>query len=252
MNTAIITGASSGIGREFFKAVIAEYPNIDDIWIIARRKERLDALAKEAGGRSVRVLPYDLTNEDDISAYAAILKEVSPSVTLLINNAGAGSIGNVWELDYLKQGNSVSLNCRSMVEISSLTIPYIKEGGVIINTCSIAAFVPNPRMTTYSSTKAFVYAFSKGLRFELKKKKINCLAVCPCPMETEFLEKGDIPGRSKNFDRLPRCNPTKVARASLKKAFAGRGIYTPKLFYKFYRLLAKVLPHGFVMHLSKL
>lgn len=107
-------------------------------------------------------------------------------------------------------------------------------------------------MTTYSATKAFVYAFSKGLRFELKSKKINCLAVCPCPMETEFLEAGNIPGRSKTFDSLPRCNPTKVAKTSLKKAFAGRGIYTPKAFYKFYRFIAKALPHGFVMHMSKL
>lgn len=252
MNTAIITGASSGLGREFFKAVVAGHPEIDDIWIIARRKERLEALAAEATGRNVRVLPFDLTDENDISSYAALLKEASPTVTLLINNAGAGTIGNVWELDYLRQGQSVSLNCRSMVEVSALTVPYIKEGGVIINTCSIAAFVPNPRMTTYSSTKAFVYAFSKGLRFELKKKHINCLAVCPCPMETEFLEKGGIPGRSKSFDSLPRCNPVKVAKTSLKKAFAGRGIYTPKLFYKFYRLLAKLLPHGLVMHVSKL
>lgn len=252
MNTAIITGASSGLGREFFKAVVAGYPEIDDIWIIARRKERLEALAAEATGRNVRVLPFDLTDENDISAYAALLKEASPTVTLLINNAGAGTIGNVWELDYLRQGQSVSLNCRSMVEVSALTVPYMKEGGAIINTCSIAAFVPNPRMTTYSSTKAFVYAFSKGLRFELKKKHINCLAVCPCPMGTEFLEKGDIPGKSKSFDRLPRCNPVKVAKTSLKKAFAGRGIYTPKLFYKFYRLLAKLLPHGLVMHVSKL
>lgn len=252
MNTAIVTGASSGLGREFFRAIVAYYPELDDIWIIARRKDRLEALAAETTGRKVRVLPFDLTNEDDIAAYAALLKQEKPPVRLLINNAGAGTIGNVWELDYLRQGQSVSLNCRSMVEVSALTVPYMTAGSSIINTCSIAAFVPTPRMTTYSATKAFVYAFSKGLRFELKSKKINCLAVCPCPMETEFLEAGNIPGRSKTFDSLPRCNPTKVAKTSLKKAFAGRGIYTPKAFYKFYRFIAKALPHGFVMHMSKL
>ena len=99
MNTAIVTGASSGLGREFFRAIVAYYPELDDIWIIARRKDRLEALAAETTGRKVRVLPLDLTNEDDIAAYAALLNQEKPPVRLLINNAGAGTIGNVWELD---------------------------------------------------------------------------------------------------------------------------------------------------------
>ena len=223
MNTAIVTGASSGLGREFFRAIVAYYPELDDIWIIARRKDRLEALAAETTGRKVRVLPLDLTNEDDIAAYAALLKQEKPPVRLLINNAGAGTIGNVWELDYLRQGQSVSLNCRSMVEVSALTVPYMTAGSSIINTCSIAAFVPTPRMTTYSATKAFVYAFSKGLRFELKSKKINCLAVCPCPMETEFLEAGNIPGRSKTLRQSAALQSDKGSEDLAEKSLCRQG-----------------------------
>ncbi len=252
MNICVITGASSGLGREFFRAVLKDRPEIDEIWIIARRRERLEALAREASPKNVRVLALDVTNEEDISSYKSLLEELSPNVSLLINNAGAGKIGNVWELDYAYQGGTVSLNCRSMVEISAITIPYMSKGSQIINTCSIASFVPTPRMTVYSSTKAFVLSFSKGLRVELKKKGINCLAVYPCPMNTEFLEKGEITGKSKTFDALPNCDPVKVAHRSLKKSARGRGIYTPKALYKFYRVVAKLLPHGLVMKFSKL
>ena len=126
------------------------------------------------------------------------------------------------------------------------------EGSFIVNTCSIASFAPNPRMTTYCSTKAYVLSFSRSLRFELKNKKINVCAVCPGPMDTEFLPIAGIEkGTSKTFDTLPRCNPDKVAEKGLNAASKGKGVYTPKAFFRFYRFVAKVLPHSIVMKMSK-
>lgn len=252
MGVAVITGASSGLGVEFFNTICSDYPDIKEIWVIARRRERLESLVEKAKEVKVVPLALDITKQEDIAEYLRLLEEKKPDIALLINNAGSGKLANVWELDPSVQGNMVTLNCRAMTEMTAGSIKYMKKGGAIINTCSIASFVPTPRMTVYSATKAYVMAFSKGLRVELKQKGINCLAVCPCPMKTEFLEKGDITGKSKNFDSLPTCDPARVARASVKHAFEGRGIYTPKIFYKFYRLLAKVLPHGFVMNFSKL
>ncbi|MEG1743530.1 MAG: SDR family NAD(P)-dependent oxidoreductase [Clostridia bacterium] len=252
MSTAIITGASSGLGREFFDAVIKFYPQITEIWVIARRAERLEQLAETAKNINVIQLALDITDESAILKYAETLKERNPDVKLLINNAGAGKLGYIWELDAVAQGNSISLNCRAMTEMTAITIPYMKTGSAIINTCSIAAFAPTPRMTVYSATKAYVFAFSKGSRAELKQKGINVLAVCPSPMKTEFLEKGGITGKSKAFDSLPHCDPTDVAKKSIKYAFSGRGIYTPRILFKLYRFLAKVLPHGFIMKFSKL
>jgi len=106
-------------------------------------------------------------------------------------------------------------------------------------------------MTVYCSTKAFVYSFSKALRAELRKHKIGVTAVCPGPMDTEFLPVAGIVGNSKMFNTLPRCNVTEVAEKTVKAACRNRGIYTNKLIYKLYRVIAKLLPHGLVVRFSE-
>ena len=127
-----------------------------------------------------------------------------------------------------------------------------KENSYIINVCSIASFVPNANLTVYSSTKAYVMSFSRGLRCELKKKKINVTAVCPGPMSTEFLAVAGInDGVSKMFDTLPRTTPSFVVKKSIKAAKRGKDVYTPRLLFKFYRVLAKVLPHSLLISLCK-
>jgi short-subunit dehydrogenase len=128
----------------------------------------------------------------------------------------------------------------------------MNKGACIINTCSIASFVPNARMSVYSATKAFVMSYSRSLRYELRKRKINVTAICPGPMSTEFLAVAGIDkGVSKTFDTLPRCNVAKTAKGGIKASKKGRGVYTPHPFYKFYRVLAKILPHAWLMGASK-
>ena len=126
------------------------------------------------------------------------------------------------------------------------------SGAQIINTCSIASFVPNPGLTVYSSTKAYVLSFTKGLREELKPLGINCMCVCPGPMKTEFLTVAKIePGVSKAFDTLPYCDVSDVAKKALLASKKGRCVYTNRAVYKLYRLVAKLLPHSFLMKLAK-
>jgi short-subunit dehydrogenase len=106
-------------------------------------------------------------------------------------------------------------------------------------------------MAVYCSTKAYVLQFSKTLKRELKKRGINVCAACPGPMNTEFFQAGGIVGKSHALEKgLPRCYADQVAKGSLRAAGRGRGIYTPTAFYKFYRLLCKLLPHGLIMYLS--
>ena len=127
----------------------------------------------------------------------------------------------------------------------------MRENSEIINSCSIASFAPNTRMAVYSSTKAYVMSLSRALREELKPRKINVLAACPGPMQTEFLSIAGIgKGTSRTFDTLPRVNPQVMAEKSLKASKNKRAVYTNRLFFKFYRLLAKILPHGIVMKLA--
>ena len=146
----------------------------------------------------------------------------------------------------------ISLNAKALTEITTIVLPHMSERSFIINTCSIASFVPNANLSVYSATKAYVLHYSRGLRYELRKRKINVTVICPGPMETEFLSVAGLDGgQSKAFDALPRCNPEKTARNGIKKAKKGRFIYTPRLFYKFYRLLSKVLPTSWIIGLAK-
>ncbi len=247
MNIAVITGASSGLGWEYAKEIYNTRTDLDEIWVIARREERLKELQAELGSTIVPVA-FDITDPQAVENYIAVLKEKNATVKLLINNAGFGKLGNFDELSLEENSAMVRLNCEALTAMTSATLPFMNEKSEIINTCSIASFAPNTRMAVYSSTKAFVMSLSRALREELKPRKINVLAVCPGPMDTEFLAIANIPkGASKTFDTLPRVNAHVMAVKSLKASRKSRAVYTNRIFYKFYRILAKLLPHSLVM-----
>lgn len=251
MKIAVITGASSGLGKEYAFAVSRLRSEIDEIWLIARRKEKLEEVAS-ALSKKVRILSLDITDNALIEEYKQLLNTENAEVSLLINNAGFGKLGYFDELSQEDNAGMVRLNCEALTVMTSATLPFMKEGGEIINTCSIASFAPNSRMAVYSSTKAFVMSFSRALRAELKKRKINVLAVCPGPMETEFLGIAGInKGDSKTFDMLPRDNAQKVAAHSLKASKNKKAVFCDHFFYKFYRIVSKILPTSLVMKMAK-
>ncbi len=251
MKIAVITGASSGLGVEYAKAVDKTRPDIDEIWLIARRQDKLQEIANLLN-KKVRVLAFDVTNEQSVSDYVNLLESEKANVKLLINNAGFGKLGLFYEISKDDNAGMIRLNCEALTVMANVTLPFMNEGAEIINTCSIASFAPNSRMAVYSSTKAFVMSFSRALRDELKQRKINCLAVCPGPMETEFLGLAGInKGDSKTFDMLPRDNPQRVAENSLKASKKGKAVFADHIFYKFYRVVAKILPTSLVMKMAK-
>lgn len=250
MRLAILTGASAGLGRDYLKLLAAD-PSLDRIWIIARREDRLQRLCEQYPDKDIVPLALDLTDERSFALLRQKLEEEKPDLRLLINNAGCGTVGDFAEMDLSSQTRMVDLNVRGMTAVANLALPYMAEGAAMLNVCSIASFAPNTRMAVYCSTKAYVLQFSKTLKRELKGRGINVCAACPGPMNTEFFQAGGIIGRSHALEKgLPRCQPDKVARGSLRAAKAGRGIYTPTLIYKVYRLLCKILPHGMVMYVS--
>lgn len=249
MNIAIITGASSGLGEQF-ALKIDQLIDIEEIWLIARRKEKLKRLAQNLN-KKTRILSLDLTIQKNLDELNLTLKNEKPNINLLINNAGFGKLGDFEDISYQDNTGMIRLNCESLTAVTSISLPFMTENSEIINSCSIASFAPNTRMAVYSSTKAYVMSFSRALRAELKKRKINVLAVCPGPMDTEFLSLAGIEkGSSHTFDTLPRVNPEKVAEKSLLASKKKKAVYTNRLFYKFYRVLAKVLPHNLIMKLA--
>lgn len=249
MKTAIITGASSGLGEEFVHQIHTAFPEIEEYWLIARRAEKLEALTVE--GISLRIISLDLTAEHVLTDLQAQLKETSPEVELLINCAGCGYLGNFHESELTEQCRMLDLNIRALSAVTHIVLPYMPKGSHIINISSIASFVPNVRMTVYSATKAYVSFFSRGLHEELKPRDISVTAVCPGPMATEFIQTGRIKGHSKTFDVLPYCDPKKVVKGALKAAKKGKAVYTPHGFYKFYRVLSKLIPQSILLHAAK-
>lgn len=252
MKTAILTGATAGLGTLLLDEMVRQFPHIERYVLIARRKERLEELAWKYPQKEIVPLALDLTDPASFDAVAAWLASQRPEVQILVNNAGCGALGNVIHMDLLSQIRMVDLNVRALTALTTLTLPYMVRGGFVLNICSIASFCPNPRMTVYSSTKAYVLSYSKSLRYELRERGINVLASCPGPMETEFLSVAGISKEnSKTFATLPYCDPKRVARNSLKAAAKGRGVYTDRAFFKFYRVVAKLLPHSWLLPLTR-
>ena len=251
MKTAIITGASSGLGRELTRQIEDVFPDIECYWLISRRGGRLESLSISLPGKSTECLTLDLCDPMSFIALQERLSSKKPEIDLLINCAGCGYLGKVGEMDTASQTRMVDLNVRALTAVTNIVLPYMPEGSHILNVSSIAAFCPNPRMTVYSSTKAYVSSFTVGLSEELRKRKISVTAVCPGPMDTEFLPLAGITGHSSTFEFLPYCDQVRVAAGALRAAKSGRTVYTPKLLYKIYRVLAKVTPSKLLVRFVK-
>ena len=251
MKTAIITGASSGLGREFVRQIAEVFPEIESYWLIARRTERLEEIAAQLPDKEICCIPLDLCDTMSFVTFREKLMSEAPEVALLVNNAGCGYLGNVGEVDTTSQTRMIDLNVRALTAITNMVVGYMEEGSRILNVSSIASFCPNPRMTVYSATKAYVSHYTIGLSEELKSRGITVTAVCPGPMATEFISVGNIEGNSRMFEMLPYCDQVRVAGGALRAAKAGRTIYTPTLFYKFYRALAKVTPVKLMVKFAK-
>lgn len=251
MDIAVITGASSGLGQEYVKAVAQKYQKLNEIWLLARRKDKLEEIANSITGIYCRVVVCDITDCRDLELYSDMLTNYDANVKILINNAGFGKLGFFEDINIDATSGMISLNCDALTRITHMTLPFMSKRAQIINVCSIAAFTPTSRMAVYSSTKAYIMSFSRALRYELKRLNINVLAVCPGPMDTEFLSLANInPGSSHVFDTLPRVNPTDCAKKSLIASQKGRVVYTNRLFYKFYRFVSKIIPHNILMRFS--
>lgn len=250
MKIAIVTGASSGLGREFARQIASEYPEVEQLWLIARRRDRLEELAASLP-RPALCLALDLCDPMSFTVFQEKLQSERPEVLLLVNNAGVGYWGDLGGTDTVMQTRMIDLNLRALTAVTNLTIPCIPRGGGILNVSSIAAFCPNARMTVYSSTKAFVSHFTVGLGEELHRRGISVTAVCPGPMATEFCDTGNITGNSRMFELLPYCDQVRVAHGALLAAKRRRTFYTPTAFYKFYRLAAKLTPVKLMAKLTK-
>ena len=186
MQIAIVTGASSGLGREFVRQ-ICEKEKINEVWLIARRENRLHEIAAESP-LPVRSLPFDLTKESSFATLRALLEEEKPDVRLLVNAAGFGKMGNYAEVSLQDSNDMLDLNCRALMNMTTTVLPYMQKGARILEVGSSSAFQPLPALNVYAATKAFVLSYSRSLRWELFGRGIHVTAVCPYWIrDTEFI-----------------------------------------------------------------
>lgn len=245
MEIAVITGASSGIGKEFALAIDREY-RLDEIWLIARRKERLAELASELR-TNVRILDMDLTEKESLERYRALLEETSPEIKLLVNNAGTGLFGMFGELDLAEQLTSIDLNDRALTAMCWLSLPYMQRGDTIINMGSNSSWQPVPFENTYAATKAFVLSFSRGLGKELAPKGIHVMCVCPGWVETEFIDHAKVDDTITYFDRW--YSASQVVEKAMKDLRRKRKISILGLPVRLQVALIKFLPAEMVMNI---
>ncbi len=251
---AIVTGASSGIGREFAIQIAQRYKTIDEIWLIARRKDRLAEVKTEINAISnklVRILALDLTDDTDIKFYRNLLDRQDPSIRVLVNAAGYGIAGHFENMTVDDATGMIDLNCRALAAITHISLPYMADPSNIINLASSAAFLPQPSFAIYAASKSMVLSFSRALNRELEGRGVTVTAVCPGPVRTEFFDVAQKYTKSKPYKMILRADPVKVVKKALFDAYymSDMSVYSPLM--KAFRLVSKYLPHSLLIKFMK-
>ena len=252
-NTALITGASAGIGVVYAEQLAAA--GVPNLVLVARRRDRLEAvkeniLARGYKGR-VHLIPCDLRSEDAREGLKALLDVEEIEVDLLINNAGFGYVGKMLSDEPHNERDMVTTNCIAPLHLAQLFTPGMrtKRSGGIINIASIAAYPPIPYMATYAATKAFLLNWSVALRQELRSDGLRVLAVCPGPTESDFHIVAGVEG---NLEVVSGMAAIDVVRASLRAYQRGDAICTPGVSNVILTGLTRLFPKSWVATLGEL
>ena len=243
MKIAVVTGASSGMGREFVRRLdSAEI--YDEIWVIARRRGRMEALAAETNA-VLRILALDLTKEESIDEYKALLEKEKPSVSVLVNGSGVGRFGAFADCALEDYYAMIDLNVKALVAMTYVTLPYMAPGGQIYQIDSMSAFQPVPYINVYGATKAFVLSFSRALNAEVQDRGIRVMAVCPGWVRTEFFDHAVTDDTIKYYNKF--YEPEQVVKTALKDMKKGKDVSVCGFSVKAQVLAVKFLPHKTVM-----
>ena len=245
MKIAIVTGASSGMGREFVLQ-LSQYVQVDEIWAIARRENALKALKTTV---PVRAVPLDLCEAASFDAFSQLLAQEKPDVKLLVNAAGFGKMGRFDKISPAEECRMIDLNCKSLVAMTRLVLPYMASGSHILQLDSLSAFQPVPYLSTYGATKSFVLSYSRAMNRELRASGIRMMAMNPGWVKTEFF---DHAMQTNGDDEVQYFNFLYEADAVVATGL--RDLYKTKKDYSVHGFpirmqvrLVKLLPHGMVM-----
>ncbi len=242
---ALITGASAGLGAEFARQLAKRGHSLI---LAARRKDRIEALAKELG--NTRAIAIDLSKANAAAELTANVEGAGEQVEILVNNAGFGLIGRFAKRDPERLREMIDLNVGTLTDLCRLIAPGMIErgSGGILNVASTAAFQPGPNMAVYFATKAYVLSFTEALHEELKPHGVHVSCLCPGPTRTEF---GEVAGFGGNgmFDRVAMEAPEVVA-AGLKGLDKNKAVVVPGVANKIAAASTRFAPRGVVRKIA--
>ena len=245
MKIAVITGASSGMGKEFVLQ-LDRAEQFDEIWVIARRRERLEALASQVRAK-LRPVALDLTDRGSIDAYRTLLEQEQPEVAVLVNGSGFGKFRYFPEEPLEDCYGMLDLNAGALMAMTHATLPFLRRGSRVYQICSLSSFQPVPYIGVYGATKAFVLSFSRALNAELAPRGIRVMAVCPGWVATEFFDRAVSDDSVTYYNRI--YQPQDVVRTALRDMARGKDVSIHGLAVKVQVLAVKLLPHRLVMRI---
>lgn len=244
MKIAVITGASSGMGKEFVLQ-ISRTEQLDEIWVIARRTDRLEALQAEVPNTKIRPISMDLTKMESIESYQKLLETEKPNVAILVNASGFGKFGTFVDMDLDAMMSMIDLNDKAYVAMTYVTLPYMNEGAEIYQLDSLSSFQPVPYIGVYGATKAFVLSFSRALNVELKKRKIRVMSVCPGWVKTEFFDHAVYDDTIVYYNKF--FTAEEVITRALRDMKKGKDVSICGASIRAQVFFTKLLPHKLVM-----
>lgn len=239
---ALVTGASSGIGERFARALAQRG---SDVVLVARREDRLQQLADEmrdAYDIDAEVLAADLTDRDQLAQIEERLRDVEPSVDLLINNAGFGTYGPFHELDTDLETAELDLNVTALTRLCHAAAEQMVAhgSGAIVNVSSVAAFQPIPYNATYAASKAYVLALSEALHEELEGRGVTVMALCPGVVRTEFQDRAEVD--ESNIPQVAWLDVDTVVETALDDLASGSAVCVPGLGYRAVAAMSRMSP----------
>lgn len=246
MNIIIITGASSGIGQEFARQMDSYFTNIDEFWLIARRKDKLIELADSLKHKA-RVLAMDVTSQGQLDRLEDTLQDKNAVVRMLVNCAGFGYMGAFEDLETEQALGMIRVNCEALTSITHRVIPYMRQNSRIIQLASSAAFVPQPYFAVYAATKSYVLSFSRALGEELSAKGIYVTSVCPGPVDTPFFDIAEETGTKMAIKEWTQVSASAVVSKALRDSYHKHSLSVCSLPIQGFYLMTKVLPHEWII-----
>lgn len=250
MNVMIVTGASSGMGKEFVKQIDKKFPKVNEIWLIARRKEELEALAGECYHKC-RVMPLDITNPLAVEVFIQYLEKLNPKIKMLINCAGYGIYSPFDKTSMEEQTGMIDLNCKALTAITHASIPYMASDSRVIQLASSAAFLPQPQFAVYAATKSYVLSFTKALNEEYRKKGIHFTAVCPGPVNTEFFDRAEVGYGTLSIKKFVMADKEAVVKKALWDSRNKKEVSVYGIAMKAFDVVAKIYPHKFILWIRR-